>query len=52
MGEVDSCVVEGVSGPLPGLLQRLVACAEDPSKLLSMGEMGRCEVVEATVPCR
>ena len=35
---------------LPGLLQRLVACADEPTRLLSMGEMGRCECVEALVP--
>ncbi len=39
MGDVGSWVVEGVSGAL-GLLHKLVAFAEVPSKLLSMGEMG------------
>ena len=52
IGEVGSCVVDGVSGVLPGLLQRLVACADEPSRLLSIGEMGRCEVVDAAVPRR
>ena len=37
---------------LPGLLHRLVAWAEVPSKLLSIGEIGRCEVVDAAVARR
>lgn len=52
IGEIGSWVVEGVSGTLPGLLHKLVALAEVPSRLLSIGETGSCKLVDAAVARR
>ena len=35
-----------------GLLQRLVACAEEPARLLSIGEIGSCDTPDTVVPRR